>query len=63
LTPLPNDYARCQPIEPDDKCRNCKRWSDHPEQTWGARRIYVVTKNSKDKACICVPVSFMEAVE
>jgi hypothetical protein len=59
MRPLPFDYARCKPQEPDDKCQNCRRWADHPQQTWGARKSFVVTVNSKDKACIQMPISLM----
>jgi len=42
----------CKPKEPDAKCLNCKR------------RVFstlqVRTKNSKDKACIYIPISLQE---
>lgn len=64
MTPLPFDYTRCRPKEPDDNCRNCRRWWDHPQQTHNPyRQSFVVTANSKDPACVCMPVSFMEADE
>lgn len=61
MTPLPFDYCRCKPSDPDDKCRQCKRWADHPEQTWGHRTAYVVTRDSKDVACIHMPTTHQEA--
>ena len=57
MTPLPFDYTRCRSQQPDNKCRNCRRWADHPEQTWGARQSLVVTNDSKDRACIYMPIS------
>lgn len=64
MTPLPFDYTRCRPNEPDDNCQNCRRWWDHPKQTHNPhRQSFVVTTNSKDRACIRMPVSFMEADE
>ena len=37
----------CLPREPDAKCNNCKRRGPNG----------VVVKNSKDKACIYIPIS------
>ena len=64
MPPLPFDYSRCLPSTVCDKCRNCLRWMDHPEQVNNPhRQSFVVTTNSKDRACIRMPVSFMEADE
>ena len=61
MMPLPWDYSRCAPQEIDDKCRNCKRWVDHPKQSCNPhRQSFVVTKNSKDKACIHLSISLLE---
>ena len=57
MTPLPLDYARCAPDEPDNYCKNCKRWAEHPEQTWGERTPCVNTIGSRDNACIFIPIS------
>jgi hypothetical protein len=37
----------CQPKQPDAKCLNCKR-----NKPFG-----VIVNNSKDKACIYIPIS------
>jgi hypothetical protein len=59
MTPLPFDYARCDALEPDQYCKNCKRWAAHPEQTWGSLGSPCVTvKDSRDEACIYIPISF-----
>jgi hypothetical protein len=34
MTPLPLDVARCHPIHADVWCKQCRRYADHPEQTW-----------------------------
>jgi hypothetical protein len=61
---LPFDYSRCSPTEVCDKCRNCRRWFDHPEQrNCQYRQSFVVTKNSKDPACHYMPVSLLEEVK
>ena len=61
MRPLPWDYSRCAPQEVDDKCRNCRRWLSHPQQTTNPLRQSCVTvKNSKDKACIRIPISLLE---
>lgn len=60
MTPLPFDCCRCRPQEPDHNCRNCKRWADHPEQTWGPRTASVATTGSRDEACMYVPISLLE---
>ena len=60
MKPLPFDYARCSPEAPDNYCKNCKRWAAHPEQTWGERTPNVATTNSRDEACIYIPISLME---
>lgn len=58
---LPFDFARCQPEEVDDKCKNCRRWWAHPGQTHSPfLQSYVSTKNSKDPACHYIPISLQE---
>jgi hypothetical protein len=44
------NYLGCQPKEPDAKCMNCKRH----------KASGVVVKNSKDKACIYIPISLQK---
>lgn len=43
------NYIACLPKEPDAKCENCKRFKQASS--------YVNVKNSKDKACIYMPIS------
>ncbi len=57
LNPLPLDYARCKPLRPDDRCQNCKRWAEAEGQTFGERAVYVVTTDSRDRACIQITLS------
>lgn len=45
------NYIACLPKEPDAKCHNCKRFN------WTKQKVYVNVKNSKDKACIYMPIS------
>tara|TARA_R110002126_G_scaffold23130_1_gene81626 strand:+ start:341 stop:508 length:168 start_codon:yes stop_codon:yes gene_type:complete len=52
------EYTRCKPVVYNDKCENCKRWLDHPEQTLGNGVVNV--QDSKSKACFYVPVSLQE---
>jgi hypothetical protein len=40
----------CLPKEPDAKCENCRRYGL-------LSHAHVVCQNSKDKACIYVPIS------
>lgn len=54
---LPFDYERCQPDLPDAFCRNCKRWADHPKQTWGERTpVNYGRENSADHNCRFIKV-------
>ena len=53
---LPYDYHRCQARQPDDKCRECLRWADLPEQTWGPRTPCVARNNSADEHCTYIPI-------
>jgi hypothetical protein len=48
-------------MKPDSNCENCKRWARHPEQTWGAFGSPCVNaKDSRDAACVYIPISFEE---
>lgn len=61
MRPLPWNWMRCAPQEVDDRCRNCKRWISHPKQSINpAGQSCVTVKNSKDKACIRIPISLTE---
>ena len=60
MNTLPLDHARCKPVAPDDNCRNCKRWAELPGQTFGMHPHFVVTTNSRDRACIQVVISYLE---
>jgi hypothetical protein len=54
---LPFDYSRCKPDLPDAFCRNCKRWADHPNQTWGERTpCNYGVENSTDFECRFIKV-------
>lgn len=61
MTQLPFDVSRCRPARPDDKCHNCKRWADHPEQVFGHVSPLVNTTDSRDRACMYRPISLLEA--
>ena len=61
MQPLPFDYSRCEPEEPDQYCKNCKRWSDHPEQTFGEYQPFVTVKNSRSESCIYIPISLQSS--
>lgn len=58
--PLPWDYFRCQPVTPDAKCENCKRWHAHPDQTLGPRTAYIQVLDSTSEACSHVSISFLK---
>ncbi len=61
MTPLPFDYSRCQPAVVCDKCKNCRRWMDHPEQqNHPYRQSFVAASSSRDKACHYMPISLLE---
>jgi len=60
MTPLSNEYTRCKPKTVNAKCKNCKRWTDHPEQTRGNGVVHVF--DSKSKACFYIPISLQEKV-
>lgn len=53
---LPFDVARCDPFYKDAYCRNCKRWSDHPNQTWGDRTPQSSVDSSSDEGCRYIPI-------
>ena len=57
MTPLPLDYARCRPDQPDTHCENCKRCVYQPDQTFGDRTPTVNVTGSRDEACIFIPIS------
>jgi hypothetical protein len=45
------NIVACLPKQPNNKCHNCKRFQ------WQEAKYYVNVKNSKDKACIYIPIS------
>ncbi len=57
---LPWDYFRCQPTQVDAKCENCKRWHDHPDQTFGPRTAFIQIEGSKSEACCHFPISLLK---
>jgi len=54
------DVARCDPEVPDNFCRNCKRWLNHPEQVLGPRTPVVTVETSASEACVYAPISLLE---
>jgi hypothetical protein len=61
MTPLPFDYSRCLPATVCDKCHNCRRWKDHPEQVNDPnRQSFVAASSSRDAACHHMPISLLE---
>jgi hypothetical protein len=62
MNTLPFDYSRCQPAAVCDKCQNCRRWMDHPEQVNNPhRQSFVAASSSRDAACHHMPISLLEA--
>ena len=57
---LPWDYFRCQPLQVDAKCENCKRWHDHPDQTFGPRTTHIQVPDSKSASCSHVHISLLK---
>lgn len=52
MTTLPFDFHRCEPIRPDDKCRQCLRWGLLPDQTFGHwTPIAIDRSDSLDNGC------------
>lgn len=60
MTPLPPGYTLCHPITPGPRCRNCRRWADHPEQVIGMVTRVVSASSQRDPACVHVPVSLIK---
>jgi hypothetical protein len=54
------DYFRCKPVEPDGKCHNCKRWHDHPDQTFGPQTALLTVADSTSEACSHIPISLLK---
>ena len=52
---LPYDYSRCQPELATDKCQDCARYADHPDQTWGPYTPFVFTDGPLDDRCQFIP--------
>lgn len=57
MNTLPFDWCRCVPMVPDHNCQNCKRWLDHQQQVNGPRTAVVHTTDSRDNACMYIPIS------
>jgi len=61
MVTLPFDYSRCEPELPDSHCKNCRRWSRHPEQVnnpYG--QSFVSVESSSSESCHYMPVSLLE---
>ena len=52
---LPFDVARCMPDTPDEHCKECSRWSNHPNQTWGPWTPIMSVENSQSENCKFIP--------
>jgi hypothetical protein len=57
---LPWDNFRCEPVTPGAKCGNCKRWSSHPDQTFGPRTAHMQCERPGSEACSHIPISLLE---
>ena len=55
LKMLPFDAARCIPDTPDEHCKECSRWSNHPNQTWGPWTPIMSVENSQSENCKFIP--------
>lgn len=61
MTPLPFDFSRCVPATVCEKCKNCRRWRDHPEQVNNPyRQSFVAASSSRDPACHYLPISLQD---
>lgn len=52
---LPPGHMLCRPSTVGDKCQNCRRWVDHPEQNPSHVGRVVNTSSQRDPACIHMP--------
>ena len=57
MTRLPPGDTLCRPATPGQRCHNCRRAADHPEQVLGMVTRVVNTTSPRDQACIHVPIS------
>ena len=57
---LPYDYSRCIPEQPDTHCKNCKRWTDQPGQTFAESQSFILVANSKSESCSYIPISLLK---
>lgn len=53
---LPYDYARCDPDRPNEDCDNCKRYANHPDQTWGPRTPVKMALLPHSESCNYIPI-------
>jgi len=60
---LPFDVASCHPITIDLWCKNCARWTQHPDQTWGVNTTQIVVESSQDDECRYVRIDEQEPQE
>lgn len=61
--PLPWDYFRCQPMQVDAKCQNCKRWTDQEGQETGPRTAFIQVADSRSEACSYIEISFLKETQ
>lgn len=52
---LPWDCHRCKPSEPGERCQQCLRWADLPQQSWGPRTAVVFVIGPGETGCSFVP--------
>ena len=60
---LPPGYTLCRPATPGQRCHNCRRWADHPEQILGMVTRIVNAAGHRDPACIYIPISRLETTK
>lgn len=53
---LPFDDSRCNPVIIGSSCLDCKRWANHPNQTWGERTPQFSVDGPKSKDCRYIPI-------
>jgi hypothetical protein len=50
------DMARCFPMQPDEWCKQCLRWNDLPNQTFGDYQPGFSAISSTDETCKFIPL-------
>jgi hypothetical protein len=60
MTPMPPGYMLCRPASTGPRCRNCRRWVDHPGQPAGQCARVVNATGQRDRACVHIQISRVE---